>query len=138
MDKLQVAYQYALSFLGVPYKWGGENPISGIDCSGLVQEIAMCLGIDPVGDQTAQALFDYFETTGVVGKRGLGAFAFYGQSRNHITHVVFMLNDFQCIGANGGGSKVVDRASADNANAFVKIRPVNYRSDLIDTIMPNY
>lgn len=31
------ALQYAINQLGVPYLWGGENPQTGFDCSGLMQ-----------------------------------------------------------------------------------------------------
>jgi cell wall-associated NlpC family hydrolase len=31
------AVQVALRYLGVPYRWGGTDPLTGFDCSGLVQ-----------------------------------------------------------------------------------------------------
>jgi len=36
----------ARKYLGVPYVWGGTNPASGLDCSGLVQKVYSDLGID--------------------------------------------------------------------------------------------
>jgi cell wall-associated NlpC family hydrolase len=33
-------------FLGVPYKWGGSSPQSGLDCSGFVQQTYKQLGIN--------------------------------------------------------------------------------------------
>ena len=36
----------AKRYLGIPYKWGGTDPESGLDCSGLVQRVYGDMGID--------------------------------------------------------------------------------------------
>ncbi len=137
MPDLKLLYDYAISFVGLPYRWGGSNPISGFDCSGLVKEILRSQGLIPVGDLNSQAIYDHFnDTDGYSSTAGLGALAFYGKGVTQINHVAFMLNKDCCIGADSGDHTTVDRATADKMNAFVKVRPVDYRKDLVAIIMP--
>jgi len=109
---MQLLIQYAMSFIGLPYKWGGSNPMEGMDCSGLVQIILESVGMDPPGDQTAANLFSYFLANSKASKAKAGAIAFYGSSRSNITHIAFCLDHFRVIEAGGGGSKTNTRDDA--------------------------
>lgn len=40
------AARIALRALGIPYRWGGESPTSGFDCSGLVRWAYRGVGVD--------------------------------------------------------------------------------------------
>lgn len=130
--------QYAMSFVGLPYRWGGENPMIGFDCSGLVQEILRSVGMDPPGDQTAQALFEHFVKISVKNEYSEGAIAFYGSSLTKIIHVAFMVDSFRIIEAGGGGSTTLTKEDASLRNAFVRVRPVKARADFLLTLKPLY
>jgi cell wall-associated NlpC family hydrolase len=131
--------QYAMSFIGIHYRWGGENPIQGFDCSGLVQEILRSVGMDPPEDQTAQALYNLLsQKTQIRDNFCPGAIAFYGKSLTQITHAAFMIDAFRVIEAGGGGSTTKTKEDAALQNAFVRIRPVHHRKDLLVTLLPDY
>jgi cell wall-associated NlpC family hydrolase len=44
--KADRATNYALQAVGIPYRWGGESPAYGFDCSGLVRWAYGRVGID--------------------------------------------------------------------------------------------
>lgn len=128
--------EYARSFLGTPYLWAGSSP-QGWDCSGFIQEVLSFAGVDPKGDQTAQALLNHFI---IHGKKeiGAGSLCFYGKDKASITHVSMMTSDFTIIEAGGGNELCTDLKVSANKGAFVRERPVTHRSDLVLTLRPNY
>lgn len=128
--------QACLHFLKLPYKWGGDDTIKGFDCSGLVQELLAMIGLDPAGDQTAQALYDHFKDKSNEGRRGVGTLVFFGKSVSRITHIGLMLDEHTMIEAGGGGSKTTSLEAAAQANAYVRLRPFNRRSDLVAVLNP--
>jgi cell wall-associated NlpC family hydrolase len=134
---LKLLIDYAMQFVGTPYKWGGSTH-DGIDCSGLVQEILMSVGLDPSGDQTAQGLYDYFRKAVRNPVRGPGALVFYGKGERQITHIAFMIDEIRMIEAGGGGSQTLSRSDAERDNAFVRVRPYNRRKDIVDIVMIDY
>ena len=115
--------------------------MSGFDCSGLVIEIGMSIGLFPAGyDNTAQGLYNMFSTgdRGLGTVKGFGSLAFFGKTVDSITHVGFMLDSYRMNEAGGGGSKTTDLKAAEKANAFVRVRPLSWRKDLVAIIKPNY
>lgn len=132
--------EYALKFIGVPYKWGGNNPMTGFDCSGLVQFILQSVGVDPRGDQTAQLLHDLLLANGgrVIADPAPGAICFYGKTPSSISHVSFCLSRYQIIEAGGGDSTTVSVVEAARRDACVRVRVADGRKDRVEIVLPNY
>ncbi|TXG77618.1 peptidoglycan endopeptidase [Candidatus Dojkabacteria bacterium] len=135
---MELLKEYALSFIGVPYRWGGDDAILGYDCSGFIQELLKSCGEDPPEDQTAQKLYDHFEKKGRWNSLGLGALAFYGKDTTKISHVAMMLDGYRIIEAGGGGSTTIDLNAAAAQNAFIRVRLLKERKDLVAIIKPYY
>jgi cell wall-associated NlpC family hydrolase len=130
---------YAIMFVGIPYIWGGDNPVSGFDCSGFIQHVLDSSGMDPKGDQTAQSLYHYFKEKGRETRSiQRGALVFYGKSPTSITHISLAIDSHRIIEAGGGGRSTRSKEDAARCNACVRIKPLTHRSDIVGIIMPNY
>jgi murein DD-endopeptidase len=140
MDKKEILKSLINNFLGKPYIWGGSTPMQGFDCSGLVLELLKSVGIYPSrGDTSAQGLADYFKAiAGRPMQLNFGDLIFFGADPRNVTHVGFALNDELFVEAGGGTSTTVDMASAIAQNAFIRVRPVISRKDLVAIASPNY
>lgn len=131
--------EYAKSFLGTPYIWGGSSPINGFDCSGFAQWLLESIGIDPVGDQNAMALHNELIKKGrYIPNPAVGAFCFYGRNTTAISHVSFCISPYQIIEAGGGDHTTINAFEAAKKNACVRIRPATHRKDRTAIIMPEY
>lgn len=135
---MDILRAYCLQFTGLPYRWGGDDPMKGFDCSGFVQEALASVGLDLPGDQTAQALYDHFAKDGTWGVYGCGSLAFYGAAANKITHVAIMIDTYRIFEFGGGGSKTNTLEDASNQNAYGRIRLLKNRKDLVAVIKPKY
>jgi len=129
----KLLYDYATSFLGKPYIWGGDNPVEGFDCSGFCLELLRSQGAWGKADDTAQGIYNRFKDK-PVKSLGVGALAFYGKTR--ITHVAMLLDGEHIIEAGGGGSRTQTADDAAAQDAFIRIRPLNHRSDLVAVLWP--
>lgn len=131
-----LAVEYIWKFIGTQYRWGGNTPMTGFDCEGIVSEALEAVGLVPdKADYRAQGLFDRFKNRGVsIPKKG--CLVFYGKNTNTITHVSMCVDDFHVIEAAGGGSSTTNTADAVRRLAFVKIRPMARRQDIVAFIDP--
>lgn len=129
--KASDAVKYAYCFIGDRYRWGGNNPISGWDCSGLICELLKAAGVLHYSqDLSAQDLAAFTLKSHGKGVIKEGAIIFFGSDK-HISHVGIAIDDKYFIEAGGGDSSVVNLEMADIKNAFVRIRPISIRKDLL-------
>lgn len=121
------------SFLNLPYRWGGDDPLEGVDCSGLVLEGLKSVGLVPreldvTADQLLQLTFKDLPRVTDERKLRAGMLVFWAKTGQPMHHVEIVWAAFAdrtlTIGASGGGSKTTDRAAAVQMNAYVKIRRV--------------
>jgi hypothetical protein len=111
MTKLEADYLrttavwYLKRFIGLPYKWSGNDPLEGFDCSGLIHEVLQAVGLEQRGfDSTARDLYEAYEAMEV--KKGYaGCLVFWWiwwQGEERVMHVEMMIDDKFSIGASGG------------------------------------
>lgn len=117
---------------GRPYIWGGDDPILGFDCSGLVLEGLKAAGVVPRDfDATAHTLLHAVFASKPRLHQPLdlrpGCLLFWEDKTGKIRHVEIVAavvnGTVWTIGASGGGSKTPDAAAAAAQNAYVKVRP---------------
>lgn len=146
MDRSEAFVQYLEHFIGLPYRWAGDDPMEGFDCSGLV-----CEGLTAVGymsqDTSAKGLYQ-MTARNVVNRLDVrrGDLVFYGASVDEIKHVgivwAVLTNPSAERGtalmleAGGGGSTTIDRATAVRQNAFIRVRPITRRNDIVAITRP--
>ena len=117
-----------LSLHGKPYIWGGDDPMAGFDCSGLVIEVLQSVGMIKRGlDYTAAGLQSIFSDR-VVDHPKEGCLVFWYDSHGgKIIHVEMCVDKYYVVGASGGGRATDSLQDAINQNAYVKMNPINYR-----------
>jgi cell wall-associated NlpC family hydrolase len=96
----------ASRYLGVPYAWGGTDPASGLDCSGLVQRVYQDLGIDLPRTSAQQATSGTPVASLAEARPGDLVFFDNSSARSGIDHVGIYIGDGQMIAAPQEGDVV--------------------------------
>ena len=137
LSEREIAVAYAWSFIGTPYKWGGNDPMAGFDCSGFCIEVLQAVGVlSRHGDWTAANLFEKFKEK-KVNYPTQGCLVFWNnQSGNKIVHVELCINDRLALGASGGGSRTVTVQDAIEQDAYIKLRPFASRPNIAGFVNP--
>jgi cell wall-associated NlpC family hydrolase len=103
VSRARTAIQNAFSLLGTPYRWGGNSPDGGFDCSGLVGYVFRTIGIDLPRVSRAMA----GQGTKVDSRDALaeGDLVFFGR-RGHVDHVGIYIGNGQFLHAPRTGRDV--------------------------------
>jgi cell wall-associated NlpC family hydrolase len=104
MERAREVIFYALSLVGIHYRWGGNNPESGFDCSGLVSHVyRQIAGLVLPRDSYGMAL----QGT-PVSKEELrpGDLVFFNTMRRPFSHVGIYLGDKRFVHAPSAGKTV--------------------------------
>jgi len=140
-EGLAIALEYGGHLVGTPYIYGGESIHSGMDCSGLIRRVFLAAHpYWPRQDMTAEGIRDYLVSQGYrpipPNERRSGMLCFYG-AHARVSHVSMVYKGAQHIlEAGGGNSSTQTTADAERQGAFVRVRPFDYRLDLITMLDP--
>lgn len=138
MTELEIAKLIIQGYLGIPYAWGGDDPMKGFDCSGFIVDMHKAFGLSlNKEDMTAQDFYYQYLPRRVL-TASFGSLAFYGSSPFKISHIVFCLNDKLMFEFGGGGSNTNTLQDAIDQNACGRIRPIDRRKDLIAICNPRW
>lgn len=116
------AVEYLKRWLFVPYLWGGDDPLAGVDCSGLIMEVLKAVGLaGEKEDLTAAGIYEKFKDC-VVAKPYAGVLVFWKRPNGFIVHVGMMIDSNFFIHAASGDSTTKDLKTAIAKNAYVQMR----------------
>jgi hypothetical protein len=112
----------ASKYLGVPYAWGGTDPSSGLDCSGLVQLVYGNLGVDLPRTSSQQATAGTPVASLDEARPGDLVFFDHSSSRTGIDHVGIYIGNGQMIAAPQEGD-VVKVQTVGNPTLIRRVLP---------------
>jgi len=108
-----IAARTAERFVGIPYKWGGDNVVDGMDCSGFVRAVYNLCGLS-----IPRTSRDQFTAGDLVTKDDLkdGDLVFFGASVDAINHVGIYVGNGKFVHAPRRGEEI--RVSEVNESYF--------------------
>ena len=118
IDKAQNTLGYALSLVGVNYKFGGTSPETGLDCSGFVSHVFR-EAADMVLPHNAKAI-SMFGKKIAIAELKPGDLVFYNTMRHTYSHVGIYLGDNKFVHSSvtGRGVEVVNMKESYWAKRF--------------------
>jgi gamma-D-glutamyl-L-lysine dipeptidyl-peptidase len=110
-----IAAKTAERFVGIPYRWGGDTVVDGMDCSGFVRAVYNLCGVNIPRTSREQ-----YRVGDVVGKEELkeGDLIFFGSSADEITHVGIFVGNGRFVHAPRRGDDI--KVSTLDDGYFVK------------------
>ena len=110
-----IAARTAERFVGIPYQWGGNNVVEGMDCSGFVRAVYNLCGLS-----VPRTSRDQFKAGDSVAKDELkdGDLVFFGSTVHNITHVGIYVGGGRFVHAPRRGEEI--RVTAVNESYFEK------------------
>ncbi|MDD2540754.1 MAG: NlpC/P60 family protein [Desulfuromonadaceae bacterium] len=114
-DMGTIAARTAERFVGIPYRWGGNNVVDGMDCSGFVRAVYNLCGLS-----IPRTSRDQFKSGDSVAKDDLqdGDLVFFGSSVDNINHVGIYVGGGKFVHAPRQGEEI--RVAAINESYFEK------------------
>lgn len=112
-DMGAIAARTAERFVGIPYRWGGENVVDGMDCSGFVRAVYNLCGLS-----IPRTSRDQYKAGEAVSKEDLkdGDLVFFGSSEETINHVGIYIGSGKFVHAPKRGEDI--RATAIDESYF--------------------
>ena len=110
-----IAARTAERFVGIPYRWGGDTVVDGMDCSGFVRAVYNLCGVS-----IPRSSRDQFKA-GESISRGLlqdGDLVFFGSAEDKINHVGIYVGNGRFVHAPRRGEDI--RTSSIDESYFEK------------------
>lgn len=112
------ALEISDSFLGLPYRWGGTDSTTGMDCSGMVFRVMQLRGFDVPRDADDQYEEAPFRSREGWERARVGDLIFFGE--DSVTHVGFYLGDGRYVSEHGSGGTTVRGVTEDPYWGFAR------------------